>query len=283
MPKKLLSELSAHMRFLSPAERRIAQVILCDPKTFTTYSMVELSSLASVSHGSINNFSKKFAGGGFPVLKLKVAEGLSDFGELPFSAAEKSDAVSDVLLKNKNDILAALNNTVDICDESALKRAADMIFSAKKVELFGVFRSAVVASNFHFGLLQLGIPASFVTDVLSSAISASMLEPDCLAVAISSSGKTKEVIDAVRKAKEKGVPVISITSNKSSPLAVLSDISLIAAGSGRTISGAATEVQLSQMLLTDTLCSYLRAKIDSDGEKRYWELREILNSHNVED
>ncbi|MBQ8207947.1 MAG: MurR/RpiR family transcriptional regulator [Clostridia bacterium] len=283
MAKKLLSELSSNLRFLSPVERRIAQIILNDPKKFTTYSMVELSEIAEVSHGSIINFSNKFAGGGFPMLKLKVAEGLSDYTELPFSAAEKNDTVSRVLRKNIADTLTAYNNTANINEESTLERVAEMILSAKKVELFGVFRSAVVASNFHFELLQLGIPASFVTDVLSSAISASMLDPDCLAFAVSSSGKTKEVIDAVRTAKEKGVPVVSITSNKNSPLAKLSDEVLIAASSGKTIIGTPTEVQFSQMLLTDALCTYLRARIDTDGEKRYWALRSILNSHNVED
>lgn len=283
MAKKLLSEISSALKFLSPVECRIAHVILKDPKGFISLSMSRLSELADVSHGSIINFSKKFSGGGFPALKLKIAEGLSDYNDLSLYSIGKSDSISKELKNNIDGFLASFNNTANINDESTLIKVTELILSAKKVELFGIFRSAVVASNFHFELLQLGIPASFITDTLTGAIAASMLDKDCLAIAISGSGKTKEVIDSVKCAKERGVPIVSITSNKNSPLALLSDQVLIAASGGKTTINDPLRVQLSQMLLTDTICSYLRSKIDAESKERYLELRKILTSHNVED
>ena len=154
---------------------------------------------------------------------------------------------------------------------------------AKKVEIYGVYRSAVVATDFYYQLLTLGIPAVFVSDVLTASVSASLLDADSLVVAVSASGKTKDVLDAVKIAKSKNVPVISLTNHKDSPLAQLSDEVLIASASGDTLMGLASEIRLSQLALTDALCAYLRTRIDEQSKRQYFELREIINSHSVND
>ncbi len=283
MPKKLLNELSVGLNFLSPVEKRIATVILNDPKKFISYTMEELSERAEVSHGSIINFSKKFASGGFPALKLKIAEGLSDYNAPSYDDVKKSRSDSLLMKKNCENIVSALRNTALLNDESILIRASEMVIAAKRVEIFGVLSSAPVAENLQFQLLQLGIPASFVSDMLSSAISASMLDSDCIAIAISVSGRTKEVIDAIKSAKEQGVPVICLTSNRNSPLANLADLVLTSSSSGKSIVEDLNEVHFSQLLLANALCAYLRARTDDLGEEKYMKLRKILNSHSVED
>ncbi len=283
MPKKLLNELSASLGYLSPVEKKIASVILNDPKRFTSYTMEEVASIAEVSHGSIINFSKKFASGGFPALKLRIAEGLSDFNEPSFDDVMKSRNDSALLRKNCENIISALRNTALLNDEKSLIQASEMILSAKRTEIFGVFSSALVAENLQFQLLQLGIPSSFVPDMLSSAISASMLDCDCVAIAISISGRTKEVIDAVKSAKEQGTPVICLTSNKNSPLAKLADLVLSASSSGKNIVEAQNESHFSLLLLANALCAYLRTRTDALSEEKYIKLRKILSSHSVED
>jgi len=188
-----------------------------------------------------------------------------------------------MLQKTTESIGDALKNTSVLNDEETLRTVGDLILGAKKVEIYGIFRSAVVATDFYFQLIQLGIPATFVSDVLTCAVSASMLGEGSLVIAISSSGQTQDVIDAVRLAKANGVPVITITAHKASPLAQLADRVLIAAPSGNARSANANEVRLSQLALTDALCSYLRTRLDADGNNRYFKMNEILSSHNVKD
>ena len=284
MKSKLLNELRSGLEHLSPTERKIADAILTAPKEFISYSMTELSQSAGVSQGSIINFANKFAGGGFPVLKLQIAACLSEYENHSYvSAAEEGDGVKEVLRKTTNSTLSALRNTEAVNDEEILSRAADRILKAKKVEIYGVYRSAVVATDFYYQLLTLGIPAVFVSDVLTASVSASLLDADSLVVAVSASGKTKDVLDAVKIAKAKNVPIISLTNHKESPLAQLSDEVLIASASGDTLMGLASEIRLSQLALTDALCAYLRTRIDEQSERQYFELREIINSHSVND
>ena len=229
------------------------------------------------------NFANKYAGGGFPSLKLQIASCISSNEVKFFKENEQTKNVKDVLISNKQNVEVALNNTVAVNSEQTLSLLADKILSAKKVEIYGVYRSGVVATDFYYQLLQIGIPANYVSDVLTCAVSASFLEKDSLVIAISWSGRTKDVIDAVKLAKNNKVPVVCITGNKNSPLAKLSDHVLVAASSGNPNSYSATEARYSQLLITDALCGYIMSKFNEKGKANYAEMDKILNSHNVED
>ncbi len=283
MSKSLLGELRACYAALSATEKKIADALLSDPNAFVQYTITELAATAVVSQGSIANFSNKFAGGGFPALKLRVAGELSRYEHRPFSTVERTDGVRDVLQKAVDNTALALRHTVEVNGEEALRQAADMILRAGRVEIYGLYRSAAVATDFYYQLLQLGIPASFVGDVFSCAISASMLSKDGLVIVVSASGETKEIIDAATIAKENGAPVICLTGNGRSSMARVADCVLVAASGGNTIEGQASEIRRSQLAIADALCMYLRMKMDENGAKSHTGLQNILNSHNVND
>ena len=283
MESTLLYYLKSNREFMSSVEKKIADIILKEPKKVTKYSLSELSEIADVSQGSIVNFANKFCGGGFSALKIEIASSLSQMTDKPFSDIKDSDSMGEILRKTAIDIGEALDNTCALNGDETLKKVAEMILKAKKVEIYGVFRSAVVATDLYYQIIQLGVPATFVSDVLTCAVSASMLDKESLVVAISSSGETQDVIDAVKLAKAKGACVVAITAHKSSPLARLSDEVLIAAPSGNSVSSNANEVRLSQLCLTDSLCAYIRARIDADGRNSYFRFKDILSMHNVRD
>ena len=283
MEKNLLLYLRGNTGVLSGVERKITDVILSDPKKFTSYSMGELALMAGVSQGSIINFSNKFAKGGFPILKLKIAAYLSEYDEKPFSVVGETDGMGEALEKTSQGIVGALKNTSSSNASKILERVANRILNAKKVQIYGVYRSATVATDFYYQLLELGIPVSFVNDVLTCAVSAAMMTEEGVAIAVSSSGRTVDIIDAVKIAKERGAATVCLTAHPNSPLAKLCDDVLIAMPSGTSVSGKDSEIRIAQLVLADSICNYLQSKIDVDGKARYFDMRKILNSHNVKD
>lgn len=283
MKQKLLRELRTDLAYMSTAEKKIAETILADPKRFTEYSLGAFAEAAQVSQGSVINFSGKYAGGGFPLLKMQIAAALSHAEEQTFSVIQEGDTLKDVLGKTVNNVSEAMKNTVVLNEEATLRSVAERMLRAEKIEIYGVYRSAVVATDFWYQLLRLGIPAAFVSDILTCAVSASMLKKESLVFAVSSSGKTQDIIDAVKLAKANGVPIVALTADRNSPLARLADEVLVASPCGNSVSMRDTEIRISQLALTDALCSYLREKIDADGSERYYKMDEILQSHNVKD
>lgn len=281
--RNLISELTVNRDYLSTVERKIADVILKDPKKFITYSISELAGVAGVSQGSINNFSQKLIGAGFAALKLQLAGQLPNYLEKQFNLAEAGDGIRDILKKNQSEMAVAFQNTINLNDEETLKRVVDLILRAKRIEIYGIYRSSIVAMDLYYQLLQLGLSASFVSDVLMCQISAARLEEEDLVIAISSSGRTKDILDTVKVAKANRVPVVCITSDREAPLVKLSDEALFSVSSGNSISNRMDEIRLAQMFLTDSLSSYIRYKIDETGEKRYFKVAEMISAHSVYD
>lgn len=278
-----MAVLKAAYPFMSRVERRITDQLLAQPDLFASLSLAQFADSIGVSQGSIINFSRKYAGGGYPVLKEMILKGTTGDAEKPFSAVDHTKSVKTAMELKIQENLAAFHNTLALNDDCVLTKAIDKILSAKKVEIYGIFNSGIVARSFCYQLIQLGIPAAFVSDTLLCAVSASMLDQDSLVIAISASGRTKEILDAVKMAQKNGVKVICLTANGSSPLAKIADDVLLSASSGMTVSDRSEEIRLSQYLIVDTLCSYLRSIIDHSGQTHYFKLREILNSHNVND
>lgn len=280
----IFSKLSTSLEYLSSeVEKKIANEILSNPNQFITYSMSQLSDKIGVSQGSINNFAQKICGDGFAALKLLLASQLSTHKPLNFSGVNDSDNAKDVLNKSINQTALAFHNTLELNSTTNLEKAADLILNANKIELYGIFISAMVANSFYFKLFQLGLRASFVSDVLLCPVSASMLDKNDVVIAVSSSGATKDIIDPVKIAKENGTKIICLTSNPASPLSKLSDITLVAASSGTSVESRSSEIEHSQIILADAICSYIRNKVDKDGVNRYYKLNKIINSHSIND
>jgi DNA-binding MurR/RpiR family transcriptional regulator len=76
---------------------------------------------------------------------------------------------------------------------------------------------------------------------------------------------------------------VSLTSNPESPLGKLSDEILVAAANDSSVSGRLSEIRLSQMILADTLCSYILSMMDDSNRGRYLELSSVLKTYSVED
>ena len=283
MNEKLLVELRASLEFMSNTERKIASLILADPLSFTSMSLGELERRAEVSQGSIINFSNKYGEGGFPALKLAVAASLPSESRKPLSSVTSEDSALLTLKKTAEGLSEALLNTVKINSESALSEFAERILTARKIDIYGIYRSALVAQDLNLRLLELGVRSCVVGDVLTCALSASMLDEGDLVIAISASGKTQDILDAVKIAKERGAHTVAITGYTNSPLARVADSTLIAAASGASEVSEYTEIRVAQLAIIDSVASYLQCRIDNDGNKRYYKAKEILELHSERD
>ena len=283
MAINILTEVKTSYAFLSKVETRIADLLLRDPQAFIGLTITELSERAAVSQGSINNFSRKLCGGGFAKLKLEIAACLPLTNDVPFTAVDPAQSIKTAMEVKSRDIVSAFRNTLELNDESTLQRVVNLIARAKKIEICGVLTSGSIAQSLCIQLISLGISASYISEPLISAVSASMLGNEGLIIAISSSGRTKEVLEIVELAKQSGVPVVCLTANKYSPLAELSDEVLLASAGHLTVSDRMSEIRASQFLLIDTLCAYLRSTVDTSGREQYYRLQQILDSHSVTD
>ena len=86
--------------------------------------------------------------------------------------------------------------------ETELCAIAGLLMNTKgRIEVYGVGSSSMIANDVYYRLMRIGLPIYAVTDPHISAVSASLLNGECVAIGISHSGRTIETLDTMKRAK----------------------------------------------------------------------------------
>ena len=106
-------------------------------------------------------------------------------------------------------------------------QACELILQCKgKVIVIGMGKSGHIANKIAATLASTGTPAFFVHPGEASHGDLGMISENDVALALSNSGETGEIISILPIIKRLGVPLLSITGNPASTLATLSDASI---------------------------------------------------------
>jgi RpiR family carbohydrate utilization transcriptional regulator len=280
MEQNVLIKIQKELLSMSEVEKRIANYILDNPQKTVNLTMRVLAKEAGVSEGSIINFANRLGFDGYTKLKINIAQGLSSHNSQIFDNVGQEDTPKDAMKKMIDNAISSFQSTYKINEGRDFTAAVDLIANAKgRVELYGVASSSMVAQDAAYRLMKIGVRAVAVTDALICPVSAAMLDEDCLAIAISYTGRTQDIVKAIKIAKKQKAKTLCITSFAGSPLASICDQSLIVASKEAEIQGEATAARLTQLLLLDSICAYISFKRrDFTLEKRFL-IGEIMDDH----
>ncbi len=111
-------------------------------------------------------------------------------------------------------------------DENFAK-AVEILFECKgRVVLTGMGKSGIIAKKIAATMASTGTPAFFLHPAEGVHGDLGMLTRGDVVIAISNSGKTKEILDIIPVVKRLGLKLIALTGNKNSELAKKSDVVL---------------------------------------------------------
>lgn len=212
----IFSRISATYPRLKKAERRIADLILADADFFLRSSITQVAEAAGVSASSLTRFSRALDVEGFRELKISVAQAKSAQSPYYHQSVQALDEteISEGRLEYLylQQIIAALNSAFSRLDAEVLVDAISAIRSARRIRVFGVAVSGLVAAELAMRLMRLGFEASHVADPHFARISSSLLAEGDVAICISHTGRSQEVLDAAGLARAQGAQVICMTA-----------------------------------------------------------------------
>ncbi|GGF22890.1 hypothetical protein GCM10010954_22110 [Halobacillus andaensis] len=142
---------------------------------------------------------------------------------------------------------------MEVCDNDELNKAVEVIAEASFIEFYGSGGSGTVALDAHHKLLKLGIKSFAYNDSTLQAMSASVLSEKDVVIGISHTGATKEVLNALKLAKDAGATVICITNSSKSPITKISDIVLQTASKETLFRTDAISSRIAQLTIIDIL------------------------------
>lgn len=147
---------------LTSSEKQIAKTILEYPRFVINLSLEELSQQCFVSQASIIRFCKKLGVKGFADFKIQLATELNSFAlnnqEVPVDIPIPPDANFKTVAETMYHLSQqSLESAYHMLDGNALKRAANMLSRADLIHIYGRGESLILAEDFHYKLLRLGI------------------------------------------------------------------------------------------------------------------------------
>ncbi|AMD01384.1 MULTISPECIES: MurR/RpiR family transcriptional regulator [Halomonas] len=214
----LLQRIRQRLEELNRSERKVADVILADPTRATGLSIASLAQAASVSEPTVNRFCRSFDAKGYPDFKIKLAQSLAGGTPYVSQAVEPGDAATEYTSKIFGATIAALDEASRELDPARIERVVDYLIQAKQIHFFGLGASGAVAQDAQHKFFRFNLPVTSYVDVLMQRMVAAACHTGDVVVVISWTGRTRELVDIARLARESGAVVLGITA-PGSPLA----------------------------------------------------------------
>ena len=240
---------------IGKAEKRIADWLLANPGEILALSIVDLADRCGCSEATIVRFAKRIGFSGYQELKISIAQ---ETNSTSVSTNVKSgDSMEEVYDKVCNDIYCSLERTKMVLDTKKLENACEKIASADRVVIFGLGNSASIALDASHKLQRTGCNAYAYSDNHMQVIAASHLSPNDVAIGISHSGSSKDIVEALKIAKKAGATTIAITNAGKSPIQKQSDITLFTASDETKHSILALNSRIAQLSIINAIYFYI--------------------------
>jgi DNA-binding MurR/RpiR family transcriptional regulator len=238
---------------LRTAEQRVADFILAHPDELIYLTVTELAERTNTSESTVVRLCQKIGYKGYQEFKIVLARDLVEPVSEIYDAIEPNDDLTTVKTKVFQANAQALRDTLAVLDDAQLERAVDALAAARKVEIYGVGGSGPLALDAYHKFLKLGMSVVSLSDGDLMAMSSSMLERGDVALGISHTGASRDVTDALARAKGRGATTICITHRSASPITKVSDIVLVTAAKQTAFRSDASSSRIAQLTIIDTL------------------------------
>ncbi|WP_295750493.1 SIS domain-containing protein [Undibacterium sp.] len=223
--KGLLARIRTASTALSRAERQVAEFLLQKPHNALEMSIRVLAQACDVSEPTVARFSQSMGFDGFKTFKMAFAKSLATGIPYLHLDVNQADHVRDVLPKVFDRTIAALMEARNSANPTSFEAAVNLLARARRIECYGLGYSGALAVDAQLKFFRFGIPTTVFCDGHLQAQSASLLNSDCLVVAFSRTGRTRDLIRSVQLAKNAGAKILVLCAS-GGPLADLADVHL---------------------------------------------------------
>lgn len=275
LPHQCALNVQAVYAALKSAEKKAADFLLSHPEKVAFSNIVEFAEAAKCSEATVLRLAKRLGYEGYPELREDFGKVLLSTDSVHYPAAiSAKDNIEIILSKVCSASATALQDTVDMLDKDSFKLAVDALAASQKVQFCGVGDAATVAREAYLRWLRAGHTAYVAYDIDEQLVTAGQLRKGDVFIAISHSGRSKNVITAAKEAAKHGATVIAITNYPVSPLVKQSDIILQTAVFASIYTGfEITAKRMAELLVIESLfISFLIARENND-------LSTLLASH----
>lgn len=222
-------KINEYYKTFTKQEKKLADFLLKNINEASVLTISELSKESGVSCSTINRFAITLGYKGFKEFirdmyheanSLPVQENVYEINhENPLNM--DIDTVIKVVC-NLN--IESIRNSLMMIEETKVLKAIEAIHKAPRVVVYALSGSVAPALDLKFKFQRLGINCEVYDNPHSLILSATTLKSKDVVIALSYTGETKEILDALKYVKENGAKIIGITMVGNNSLSKICDI-----------------------------------------------------------
>ncbi|WP_420589043.1 SIS domain-containing protein [Bacterioplanoides sp.] len=219
----VLTEIAAAIPNLRKSEVKVAEYVLKAPEQVMHMRIVDLAQEAQVSEPTIVRFCRGIGCNGFQEFKVRIAQEMAVANNIGQFAIVEDDSIEDICDKIADTTIQRLHQVKSQLKTKQVAQAANAISAASRVEFYGFGASGAVATDAQHKFFRLQVATAAYSDPHMQSMSAVTLGEDDVVVAISQSGRTKDLLHTVQLAQQHGAQVVSLAP-ANTPLSLAADL-----------------------------------------------------------
>lgn len=216
----------------SGAEKGVLRFLRENPEEAAGYSIKQLADKTFSSAATIVRLCRKMGFDGYKELQksLLYESALRRESTRPMEQEiKKDDSLEELVNKVTYKNIVSLDNTRKLVDLEILNQCVELLDRSQTVYLFGIGSSLLVARDMYLKLIRVNKPCVICNEWHAQLLQARNIRGCDLALIVSYSGLTEEMITCAREARLREAPVITISRFEQSPLVRLADYNLAVA------------------------------------------------------
>ncbi|WP_433890125.1 MurR/RpiR family transcriptional regulator [Streptomyces sp. CA-111067] len=254
--------LAAKVRTAAPSMtrsmQRVAEAVASDPAGCAQLTVTALAIRTGTSEATVVRTARLLGYPGYRDLRLALAAFAAQqaTGAPPAMTADIAvdDALPDVVTKLALEEQQTLADTAAQLDMVQLEAAVGALAVARRIDIYGMAASGLVGQDLAQKLLRIGLIAHAHADPHLAVTNAVQLRPGDVALAITHSGSTHDVIEPLRAAFDHGATTIAISGRADGAVTQYADLVLTTSSSRESeLRPAAMSSRTGQLLVVDCL------------------------------
>lgn len=271
----VLANIKGHYPKMFAAEKKVARFVLNHPEEAIMMNVSELARASEVSDATVIRMCKRIGYTGYSQMRVILA---NDLGKIQANEIRNDGKRPSNIQELFQRFMASLVDVQRGLNEETLFACVDLLQNADLVHIAAAGNTTPMANDLGFRLERFGVRATYsmVADYMLNHVS--MAGENDLLVAISHSGTSRQVVQAIELAKQKGLKVIAITGSEYSPVSSMADYLLLSKITHPVFSDYEPDSHLGLILVIDALLYFLA---NSDKLKRSEDIELILSEYKL--
>ena len=247
---------------LTPKELQLANFLLDHADRAVNMSIDVLAETCGVSVSTVVRLCKTLGYTGYKELIRNLYSDISSSQpDNTFEDITPGDQPEAVMRNICQCNIKAIENTFAIADPAALTLAVKKLCDADRIDFYGMGSSGLVALDAGSKFLRCGKTVFAHSDPHNQVLSALTLREGDVAVLISYSGETTDILTLARLIQPLGATIISLTRYGKNSLSEMADIRLYASSTETLLRIGPMSSRIAQLTVIDTLYASVCSQI----------------------